>query len=57
MKKNELLIIKDCSLGNLNIIYFFSSFLKNIFIRVLVRIGFEPNEHKKKDGLKEAQDL
>ena len=36
---------------------FFFLFLKKKFIWVLVQIGFEPNEHKKKDGLKEAQDL
>ena len=35
---------------------FFSLFFFN-FILILVLIGFEPNEHKKKDGLKEAQDL
>ena len=35
--------------------YFFFLFFKKNFI--WVRIGFEPNEHKKKDGLKEAQDL
>jgi hypothetical protein len=38
-------------------LFFFSSFFKKFFIRVLVRIGFEPNERKKKDGLKEAQEL
>ena len=36
---------------------FFSSFFFKFFTWVLVKIGFEPNEHKKKDGLKEAQDL
>ena len=38
-------------------LFFFPLFLKKNFIWVLVRIGFEPNEHQKKDGLKEAQDL
>ena len=36
---------------------FFCSLLKKNFIWVLVRIDFEPNEHKKKYELKEAQDL
>ena len=47
-KKNLLFKIKVCSLDNLNIIYFFSSFFRKIFIWVLVRIGFEPNEQIKK---------
>ena len=34
-------------------LFFFPLFLK----KILVRIGFEPNERKKKDGLKEAQNL
>ena len=48
-KKNWLFKIKECSLGNLNVIYFFFSFFKKIFvILVLVRIGFESNEQQKK---------
>ena len=47
--------MKKCSLGNLNIIFFFfTSFFKKIFIWVLVQIGFEPNEHKKKIRTKRA---
>ena len=37
---------------------FFPQFLEKIFIWVLVRIGFEPNEHKKKRRtIKEAHNL
>ena len=50
---NERIIVKQLKYHPI----FFLFFLEKIFIWVLVRIGFEPNEHQKKDGLKEAQDL